>query len=231
MSLKIRKWFDAQISRYLRIRRSIQRSTLSEEWIPRQKEEMERFFTPYLEIIFQSIKTQVTLIEWYSIVAQFFSNIIWFSGVIKLREPLDREERELIDVVVTIQDFNYENIVPYRRRIKGIDWFFQISSDQFVKWCNFYSSGRQWQPARVSRVKRVPVFDQGDGRSWRDPVHVGSCKGPWCRRQRGRRHFLRRQQIPRSLCRLRGRDEARHKSWLLRRPGEAQESFGLWDEV
>lgn len=46
-------------------------------------------------------------------------NWMFISGVIKLREPLDREEKELIDVVVTIQDENYINIVPFRRRIKG----------------------------------------------------------------------------------------------------------------
>ena len=74
--MKIRKLFDAQISRYLRIQRSIQRSTLSEEWIPRQKEEMERFCTPYLEITFQSTKTQVILIGWDTIVAPMFSKIV-----------------------------------------------------------------------------------------------------------------------------------------------------------
>ena len=45
--------------------------------------------------------------------------VIGFAGVIKLREALDRETKDVIDVVVTIQDENYNNIVPFRRQIKG----------------------------------------------------------------------------------------------------------------
>lgn len=48
-----------QTLRYLRIRRSEQKFTLSKELTPPLNGEVERFSTPYLEITFQSIKIQV----------------------------------------------------------------------------------------------------------------------------------------------------------------------------
>ena len=43
------------------------------------------------------------------------------SGVITLRAPLDREQEDLLEVVVTIQDEAFVDIVPYRRQIRVID--------------------------------------------------------------------------------------------------------------
>ena len=43
-----------------------------------------------------------------------FIVMLFFAGVIKLRESLDREREDVIDVVVTIQDENYVNVVPFR---------------------------------------------------------------------------------------------------------------------
>ena len=40
-------------------------------------------------------------------------------GVIRLREKLDREKQDKIDVVVTIQDESYTKIVPHHREITG----------------------------------------------------------------------------------------------------------------
>ena len=41
------------------------------------------------------------------------------SGKIRLRESLDRESVDMLDVVITIQDENYNHIIPFRRTIKG----------------------------------------------------------------------------------------------------------------
>ena len=41
------------------------------------------------------------------------------TGRIRLREPLDREAVDMLDVVITIQDENYRHIIPFRRTIKG----------------------------------------------------------------------------------------------------------------
>ena len=38
--------------------------------------------------------------------------------MIKLREPLDREVKETIEVVLTIQDEAF-NLIPFRREIRG----------------------------------------------------------------------------------------------------------------
>ena len=46
--------------------------------------------------------------------------LFYCTGVIRLREGLDREDKDKIDVVVTIQDENYINIVPQHRRITGM---------------------------------------------------------------------------------------------------------------
>ncbi len=41
------------------------------------------------------------------------------TGRIRLREQLDREAVDMLDVVITIQDENYNHIIPFRRTIKG----------------------------------------------------------------------------------------------------------------
>ena len=41
------------------------------------------------------------------------------TGKIRLRESLDRESVDMLDVVITIQDENYNHIIPFRRTIKG----------------------------------------------------------------------------------------------------------------
>ena len=41
------------------------------------------------------------------------------SGKIRLRESLDRESIDMLDVVITIQDENDQHIIPFRRTIKG----------------------------------------------------------------------------------------------------------------
>ena len=46
---------------------------------------------------------------------------VCLAGVIQLKEQLDREVKEKINVVVTIQDEKYENIVPQHRVITGSD--------------------------------------------------------------------------------------------------------------
>ena len=48
-----------------------------------------------------------------------FQKISFSSGVIRLREKLDREKQDKIDVVVTIQDESFRNIVPQHREITG----------------------------------------------------------------------------------------------------------------
>ena len=40
------------------------------------------------------------------------------TGVITLREALDREEADTVEVIVTVQDEAF-NIVPFRREIRG----------------------------------------------------------------------------------------------------------------
>ena len=40
------------------------------------------------------------------------------SGAVTLRDPLDRETTETIDVVITIQDAAF-NLIPFRREIRG----------------------------------------------------------------------------------------------------------------
>ena len=46
-------------------------------------------------------------------------NLSFWLGVIRLREKLDREKQDKIDVVVTIQDESFRNIVPQHREITG----------------------------------------------------------------------------------------------------------------
>lgn len=41
------------------------------------------------------------------------------TGVITLRNPLDREKEEVLEVVVTIQDEAFQHIIPFRRQIRG----------------------------------------------------------------------------------------------------------------
>jgi len=41
------------------------------------------------------------------------------TGVVKLREKLDREERETLSVVLTVQDEGGVNLIPFRREIRG----------------------------------------------------------------------------------------------------------------
>ena len=53
----------------------------------------------------------------YTISGDFFS-VNRESGVIRLREPLDREHQNTIEVVITIQDEAF-NLIPFRREIRG----------------------------------------------------------------------------------------------------------------
>ena len=53
----------------------------------------------------------------YTISGDFFS-VDGESGAVRLREPLDREAAETIDVVITIQDAAF-NLIPFRREIRG----------------------------------------------------------------------------------------------------------------
>jgi len=43
------------------------------------------------------------------------------TGVITLKTPLDREKKDLLDVRVTIEDEEFENLIPFRRQIKVVD--------------------------------------------------------------------------------------------------------------
>ena len=56
----------------------------------------------------------------YTISGDYFT-VDSSTGVIRLREKLDREKQEKIDVVVTIQDESYTYIIPYRREITVLD--------------------------------------------------------------------------------------------------------------
>ena len=40
------------------------------------------------------------------------------TGAVILREPLDREQAETIEVVITVQDPDF-NLIPFRREILG----------------------------------------------------------------------------------------------------------------
>ena len=53
----------------------------------------------------------------YTISGDFFS-VDGDTGAVRLREPLDREATEAIDVVITIQDAAF-NLIPFRREIRG----------------------------------------------------------------------------------------------------------------
>jgi hypothetical protein len=50
------------------------------------------------------------------------------TGRIRLREQLDREAVDMLDVVITIQDENYNHIIPFRRTIKGEE----VLNDQII---------------------------------------------------------------------------------------------------
>lgn len=47
------------------------------------------------------------------------------TGVIQLKEALDREAKEAIEVVITIQDEAF-NLIPFRREIRGMTEFYSF---------------------------------------------------------------------------------------------------------
>ena len=53
----------------------------------------------------------------YTISGDYFS-VDGDTGAVRLREPLDREATDAIDVVITIQDAAF-NLIPFRREIRG----------------------------------------------------------------------------------------------------------------
>lgn len=71
----------------------------------------------------------------YTISGDYFS-INKATGVITLRTPLDREETERIEVVITIQDEAF-NLIPFRREILGIQA--NISNEQIIVQNNMVS--------------------------------------------------------------------------------------------
>jgi hypothetical protein len=65
------------------------------------------------------------------------------TGKIRLREPLDRETVDMLDLVITIQDENYQHIIPFRRTIKGDLQIFLFYVRDFNLLCNSVSCGRE----------------------------------------------------------------------------------------
>lgn len=82
------------------------------------------------------------------------------TGIITLRAPLDREEEELLDVVVTIQDEAFEHIVPFRRQIRVIDK--NDNAPTFVRDVYKFDVD-ETEPVGETLFAKIGISDRDDG--------------------------------------------------------------------
>ena len=152
------------------------------------------------------------VIEYYS----SFKKISFSSGVIRLREKLDREKQDKIDVVVTIQDESFRNIVPQHREITGktiysiyhpfiINLYFIRYSFAIFHQFFYYSSGCQRQRTTILELS-VQFFSRWNCICWWYPLQL--CRGsrPKHRPEWYREHNVWCQFIAWSLWRVRNQN-------------------------